>query len=232
MVIGNGLVAKAFSSYISDDRLLIFASGVSNSKSATKEAFHREEEMLLKHLNQNPSSIFVYFSTCSILDPDLKEAPYTFHKKKMEDLIMKHNRPFYIFRLSNLAGHTANPHTFLNFFYWHIKKKESFELWEKSERNIIDVADVFNVCNHIMQKQLFLNKVTNVANPKNYKVLDIVKMMEDFCQTKGKYREIDRGAGYAIDITDIRPLYQSLNIEFGDRYLLRLLEKYYTGNEF
>ncbi|MBS1668532.1 MAG: NAD-dependent dehydratase [Bacteroidetes bacterium] len=231
MVIGNGLVAKAFSSYFTDERFLIFASGVSNSKSATEEAFHREKELLLQHLNQYPSAIFVYFSTCSILDPDLKESPYTFHKKRMEELIIQNNRPFYIFRLSNLAGHTRNPHTFLNFFYWHIKKKESFELWKKSERNIIDVVDVFKVCNHIMQQQLFLNKITNVANPENYKVLDIVKIIEDFCQTKGKYKEIDRGAGYAIDIADIRLLFQSLSIEFGDHYLLRLLEKYYAGNE-
>ncbi len=41
MVIGNGLVARSFDSYAQDDRFLIFASGVSNSKSSTDEDFKK-----------------------------------------------------------------------------------------------------------------------------------------------------------------------------------------------
>ena len=42
MVIGNGLVASAFSKYKNDDDVIIFASGVSNSSTNKKEEFERE----------------------------------------------------------------------------------------------------------------------------------------------------------------------------------------------
>src|SRR6476659_9153689 len=120
MVIGNGLVAKAFYSYKKKDEFLIFASGVSNSKSSTGQDYQREKELCADTLREHMDKTFVYFSTCSIEDPDLKSTDYIKHKLDMENLIKQGSNHYYIFRLSNLAGFSRNKNTVLNFFNDHI----------------------------------------------------------------------------------------------------------------
>ena len=63
MIVGNGLIANLFKN---EDRenVVFFASGVSNSLETEKSAFLREENLLRKHLTENPEEIFIYFSTC------------------------------------------------------------------------------------------------------------------------------------------------------------------------
>ena len=62
MIIGNGLRAKAFNSYGNDNKLLIFASGVSNSNETSSKAFDREKKLLLDALNNQSGKKFIYFS--------------------------------------------------------------------------------------------------------------------------------------------------------------------------
>jgi hypothetical protein len=49
MVIGNGMVATKFESFKTNDEHIIFASGVSNSKSSDSSAYKRESELLQKN---------------------------------------------------------------------------------------------------------------------------------------------------------------------------------------
>lgn len=228
MVIGKGLVGKAFEEYKNDDEFLIFASGVSNSKLSTDNDFLREHELLTESIKNNRSKKLVYFSTCSIEDPDLKNTPYSKHKLAMEELIKTNAEKYFIFRLSNLAGHTDNQHTILNFFYQHIKNDLPFQVWGNSERNIIDVEDVYAVTNHILQNNLFSNQVINIANPKNYASTYIVKSIENFCGKKSAFTKVQKGAKFSIDISFIKPIFKLLNIEFTEDYLLQLLKKYYS----
>ena len=53
MIIGNGLIANLFRE---NDRenVVFFASRVSNSLETEKSAFLREENLLRKHLTENP----------------------------------------------------------------------------------------------------------------------------------------------------------------------------------
>lgn len=228
MVIGRGLVAKAFKNYDAMDEFIIFASGVSDSKNSTDKDFFREQTLLLEAINQNRSKKIVYFSTCSIEDPDLKKTDYVKHKSHMEDLIRENALHYFIFRLSNLAGRTDNARTILNFFYFHIANNKPFEAWENSERNIIDVEDVFSIVDHILKNSLFQNHVVNIANTKNYAVLDIVKSIEKFSGKKAVYTRISKGAKFKIDVSLIQPICERLGIEFGNDYLSGLLKKYYS----
>ena len=61
MVIGKGLIAKRFYSYESDSDILIFASGVSNSKNRDEALFARELELLQNTINTYPDKVLVYF---------------------------------------------------------------------------------------------------------------------------------------------------------------------------
>jgi len=227
MVIGNGLIARSFKKYGTYDQFLIFASGVSNSKFSTRDDFARERDMFMQTVGAHRSKTMVYFSTTSINDPDLRETPYVMHKADMEELVKAEAAHFHIFRLSNVAGVSNNPNTILNFFFFHILQGQPFELWKYSERNIIDVEDVFHICDNILGNNLFPDQVINVANEKNYTALEIVRCIETFTNKKAIFTEKEKGASFNIDLTAVRPVYQSLGIEFGSDYLAAILQKYY-----
>jgi len=228
MIIGNGLIANGFRPYEGIDTFLIFASGASHSKSCTPDDFRREQELLMAAIRANPSKKLVYFSTTSVNDPDLRETPYVIHKLEMEAQVRIHAAQWQVFRLSNAVGASGNPTTVLNFLYHNICFGHRFQLWKYSERNIIDVADVYRVCNHILQKGLFPNAVVNIANPSNYPVSYIVRCIESFTGRQAIYEEIAKGSSFGIDVADIFPLYDELHIGFGENYLPALLHKYYS----
>jgi nucleoside-diphosphate-sugar epimerase len=229
MVIGRGLIARTFEKYENNDEFLIFASGVSHSKSCTPDDFKRERGLLLSGLRGLGSKKVVYFSTTSLYDPDMRDTPYIRHKLNMEDLLRQHASAWHVFRLSNLAGASPNPSTVLNFFNSSIRLGHPFELWNHSERNIIDVADVFRIADHILGNGLFLNRIVNVANEKNYSVQYIVQCIESFSHKKAIFTEREKGATFGIDISDILPVCRALQIGFGPDYLPLLLEKYYSA---
>ena len=116
MVIGNGMVAKKFKSYEDNNDFLIFASGVSNSKNTNPEAYQREFNLLKQQLEMNKGKTLVYFSTTSIDDPAENDSSYVAHKLSMEKFIASSDVSYVIFRVSNLAGRSANKNTVLNFF--------------------------------------------------------------------------------------------------------------------
>jgi len=216
-----------FKPYETADEFLIFASGVSNSKSCTPSDLRRERDLLLASMEGHPLKTIVYFSTSSVEDPDLQGSPYIKHKLGMETLIRDHARHFHIFRLSQLAGSTGNPATILNYLYTNILTGRSFELWKYSERNIIDVEDVYRIADHILKNGLFMNRIINIANDKNYPVPYIVECIEAHTGRKANFSEIERGRPFRIDISDTLPICRLLKIGFGENYLPNLLEKYY-----
>ena len=63
MVVGNGMIAKAFYEYNSVDDILIFASGVSSSNLNLESEFTREYTMVKKYLQAYPEKLFIYFSS-------------------------------------------------------------------------------------------------------------------------------------------------------------------------
>lgn len=220
-------MAGSFGSYADQQAFLVFASGVSNSKSSTEADFRREEDLLRQSIAQNPEKHLVYFSTTSVEDPDLLQAPYSQHKLQMEELIRANAHTYTIFRLSNLAGKSDNPNTILNYFYQHISKGIPFRLWKRSERNIIDTEDVFRIADHMLQHKLAVNRTINIANTESYPVQYIVNSIEEFCGTKGIYTLEDRGGQVTIDTRDIAAVCKVLDIHFEPGYLQKILTKYY-----
>ena len=228
MIIGSGLVAQGFSKYFATlDNIWVYAAGVSNSTCANKNEFLRERLRLTDALNQaNPTDTFLYFSTCSIYDPDVLYSPYVQHKLAMEKLVSKHER-FLIFRLPQVAGRTPNPHTLLNYLYARIKRNESFSLWKNSKRNIIDIDDVATVVSKIVKDVSNFNMIFNIANIHNYSIMNIVESIESLVRKKAVYEIFERGGEYAIDVQKTMQWFESADISFDDHYLPRTLRKYY-----
>jgi nucleoside-diphosphate-sugar epimerase len=144
----------------------------------------------------------------------------------MEAIIQELHRSFHIFRVSNLAGKTDNPHTVLNFFIQHIQSGDFFYVWKNAWRNIIDLADATAACNYIMQQQVFMNEIVNVANPVNYPVTTIVETIEDILGKKGNYELVDKSSMPNIDSSPVQSIFEILNIHFGREYLACIIKKY------
>ena len=66
MIIGNGLVAKSFKREKKFFKnIIVFASGLANSKNINKKEFVREKKLLKKFLNIKKKKL-IYFSTLDI----------------------------------------------------------------------------------------------------------------------------------------------------------------------
>lgn len=231
MIIGSGLLAQAFiPAFAHHNDVCIYAAGVSNSQCTDAREFFRERQRLSEGLQQAKDvNAFVYFGTCSVVDPEAQNTPYVQHKLAMEQLAATH--PHYlILRLPQVAGVTPNPHTLLNYLYAKIARSEAFTLWKNAKRNIIDVDDIAAIVGHLISDKTARNITINIANPTNYALADIVKTMERVVGKHAIYDVIERGSEYRIDTTFMLNVINQTPVKFGDHYLERVINKYYGKN--
>ncbi|MEO8116454.1 MAG: NAD-dependent epimerase/dehydratase family protein [Bacteroidota bacterium] len=228
MIVGKGMVAKGFRSYEKNEDVLIFASGVSNSANTDSLQFEKEQDLLQETIINYPGKKLIYFSTCSVYDASLRNAPYVIHKLRMESLIETEHTNYLIFRVSNIAGKTHNPHTVLNYFYNHIIEGSHFDLWENAQRNIISIEDLFKICSRIIEESHYNNEIINVANPVSYDVKYIVAELEKFSGKQANYTTIQKGGGPLINLSKTKKYIANPDIQFDEEYLQKVLQKYFV----
>lgn len=229
MIIGSGLVARAFLAHAPQlASACIYAAGVSNSSCVDPREFARERQRLESALDTSEdANPFVYFSTCSTGDPDLLASAYVDHKLRMEELVRAHPR-YLVLRLPQLAGHTPNPHTLLNYLHARIVRSERFAIWSRAQRNIIDVDDMARVALDLILTECAAGETINVAAPRSATIGEIVVAMEQVLGRHAIYDSIDRGSAYLIDILRIRPSLHRLGLSFPPGYLHDVITKYYA----
>jgi len=227
MIIGSGLLARAFSDAVRNrPDVVIYAAGVSNSQCRDTREFARERSLLERSLQATEvSKCFVYFSTCSIDDPESSDAPYVQHKVAMEKLTHRHPGHL-IFRLPQVAGRTPNPHTLLNYLHARIARGERFALWKRARRNVIDCDDVCTLATALLDSRV-RGETINIANPRDYAMSEIVETLERVCGGHAVYDVLDRGAAYAINVSAMLPFVKAAGLSFDESYLERVLRKYY-----
>jgi len=228
VVIGNGLIASQFYDFHLNSKVVIFASGVSNSASNDSNSFKREKQLFKDVAQKNDDKKLVYFSTCSIYDSSSRQNAYVRHKLEMEELIQATSSDFLILRISNPIGKYNNPHTFFNYFVDCIKTGRTFELWAHAERNIIDVDDFYQLAKLLIDDDSFNRSIVNVANPHNYKVPVIISAMEEHFDRKGNYHVVDKGAELQINTQVVQELINKSPVNFTEEYIHKLLQKYFS----
>ena len=228
-VIGSGLLARAFllAPLETYRNACIYAAGVSNSSCTNVDEFERERRRLTQALLEGEQADpFIYFGTCSVVDPETKDTPYVQHKLAMEMLASAHPRHL-ICRLPQVAGNTSNPHTLLRFLYTRIARSEAFTVWRGARRNIIDVDDVVSIVQQLIADLSMRGVTLNVANACNYPITDIIHAMEGALGKLSVYNIVNRGSAYTIDISVIAPVLGRAAVDFGDDYLKTVMDKYY-----
>lgn len=164
MIIGTGDVASVL---IDTNKLLFFASGVSNSRETRRSEFQREIDLLSK---QRKSCHIVYFGSLSIFYSD---TPYARHKKHMEALVKRFDR-YTIVRLGNIAW-GKNPHTLINFLREKIQRGEPFEI-QNVHRYILGLAEFQHWMNMIPDWSCEMNLTGEFL-----KVEEIVRRIKGGC---------------------------------------------------
>jgi nucleoside-diphosphate-sugar epimerase len=230
MVIGSGIVAKSFELYNESEDVIIFASGVSNSKLAVRSEFEREQNLLIKTLEKHEGVPVVYFSTFNLYDPEENNSPYCLHKLNMEELIAANSIDYKIFRLGHVASYSAKQYTILSFLYNAIKDGGYFELWKYASRNIIDIEDVSKICSFIIDNNLYSNQITNICNSKNSTILEIVSILERILHKKANYSLVDKGGCPVVDNSKIKTIAKDLCLNFDDFYVDKVIYKYYANS--
>jgi len=225
MVIGGGMVAKAFAAFENEQQVLVFASGVSRSNEVRAEVYQREIDLFEK---QDTDLRLVYFSTCALFDPTLSNGPYVKHKLRMEERIRRSFQNHLIVRLPNLVGHTKNPFTLTNFIRDHIVQQETFELHLYAARYIMDVEFVAQDLAPLIRSNERQGTSINVCSDEPIPLPQLVLLMEKILDKKADVIRTDKGHRYSVDNADFMA---HLDVRHRHRYALDDLEntlrKYY-----
>jgi nucleoside-diphosphate-sugar epimerase len=228
MIVGRGLMARSFQAPMTQsEAIVVHAAGVSNSRCCDEREFGREAVSLASTLKMAAAAdCLVYFSTCSIADPEAAGSPYVRHKLAMEALARAHPRHL-ILRLPQVAGFTPNPHTLLNFLHARIARGERFAVWRHARRNIIDSEDVRRLGLAAIGAGV-RGDTLDIACTRDHSMVDIVRAIEDASKGHAVYDLVDKGSAYHIDTARTRGLMRSCGVEFGPDYLERVVAKYYS----
>jgi nucleoside-diphosphate-sugar epimerase len=223
MIIGKGLIAKAFEKYNDNDNVIIFSSGVSNSSETRESEFEREESLLKEHLSLNKK--LIYFSTVSVVDGSLK-SPYINHKVKMEKLISDNHSNYLIFRLPIVVGNNANNITFFNSLKDKINNNEDLKVFNVS-RYLIDIDDLSETLPMLIDDLSEKNKTLNICFDNFSSVKEIIERMEFYLDKNNRKTYIDCESNTMVD----NYYYNNLFKKSKD-YNEIIYQKYLTNNNF
>lgn len=219
MIVGRGQIAQAFLKN-GHENVLIFASGVPNSNCTDEGQFDRERELLLSTLQLYGNKKFVYFSSCALSAPEYPKNAYYRHKAQMEELIKSHSNHYYIFRIPQLFGKLKEHNTIINFFYNKIMHGETFTVYNRAYRYVIEIGDVVQLVNHYLAVSP-PNLIVDLANPYRYSVIEIIHILERLTNKIALYNVVEKADAYELELSDFEAFVQAeaLCIPFSKNYL-------------
>lgn len=226
MIVGHGMMAKAFSAFAGDAAVVIFASGVSDSTEARPAAFRRESELLRRTRAEHPDALLVYFGTCSVNDPDRRDTPYVRHKLEMESLLKASPGPWLVLRLPLAIGPGHGGNTLANYLHDRIIQGRPFEVWAGSTRYPLDVEDAFRVASRLIADPSMRRRTINIAL-RAFSVLEFVRILEEITGRKALYTLVQRGHHYELQCPEVAGLADVLRLDRGEGYLHIVLRKYF-----
>ena len=200
MIIGKGMLARAFASLGARTDLLIFASGVSNSLEIDDSEFAREFLLLESARSEHPDALLVYFSTCSIADTDRSTTPYVQHKVRVEAALKTWGYPYICLRLPAVIGPGNVARTLPFYLRDKIISEAPIEIWSNARRFTIDVEDVVAIGTRMIEDPSNTGSVINLAL-RSHSVLEMVEQLEKLLGQRANVTEIDRGSVSSLDLS-------------------------------
>lgn len=227
MVIGNGLLANTFREFQSDNNIILFASGISNSSETSTNSFKREKELLLTYKG-SPQQL-IYFSTIGIHDPDLSSSKYILHKQELELLIQEYFNSFLIFRLPIVVSDSLNPYTLTNFIYNKIKRDEPVPVYKNAIRYLIDIQDTKILVAEMIKSKRFQNEIIDLNFDNPISMEELVKIFKSVLNSEVTTQYLNRGSNYITNNTKFIEFINSMGFKLPMDYVRLLIIKYYLN---
>lgn len=223
LVIGNGLLAKAFSK-ASVNNCLFFCSGVSNSSETRKEAFDREEALLRSSIIEHSNKCVVYFSSVSAPKVD---SCYFNHKINMEKIIVENTKDYMIFRLPQVAGAVVNS-TLLSYITQNIYLGNNFKVFKNATRTMIDIEDIVRVF-ELIYTQSNRKMTLNICPNYSFDPETLAQLISKNLGIEALYEVVNAGSPQTCELDN--SIESQIISDFfynQPRYLEKLVEKYVT----
>lgn len=221
------MIATAFSGFIPDNSVVVFASGVSDSSEMREAAFDREKALLRRTRAENAGKLLVYFGTCSVADSDKRDTPYVLHKIAMERLLQESGDPWMVLRVPLAIGPMHRSRTLAQFLYEQISNERPFEVWTGATRYPIDVADAVRISSLFIEQPSFWNRHINLAL-RAFPVLEFVRSMERIVGKPARCELIPKGEHYNLSCPEVAAVASRIGLDFSEQYLDKVLRKYFS----
>lgn len=227
MVVGNGLIAQAFSIFKDTEDVTIFASGVSNSNIVDTAELDREVGLLTKYLDRD--ACLVYFSTVSLYDSSVENSQYIQHKKGIEALIASTCKKYIILRIPIVVGRSSNPHTLTNNLVNQIKGNSAIRVFKKASRYLMDIDSIVETVVPIILNSKYHNSTWNICFNNRTNVEELVTSLEEILGIVVEKQYSDKGCSYEVPNEKFIKHLDSVGYVVPKDYVRLTLEKYYTN---
>ena len=221
-IIGTGFIGNKFKKYlkfIKQNKVIIYAAGISNSLETNKKNLKREILQFRGFIQKNRKKL-IYISTYSINDNSRNNKLYVKNKIKIEKIIKRNSIEYLVIRLPEIIGKTKNLNTLTNFFHNNIVNNKPFKVFKNSHRNLLDIDDAIKNCIKIIRINKNKNKMINLLNKKFNTPLQVVNNLEKILQKKGIYK-------FSNNKINKWSLKNNYFFYSKKNYLIKTLKKYY-----
>ena len=230
-IFGNGFIAKhlvKINPFLKKKNIIIYCSGISNSKEKSKHKLEKEIKVLKKFYEKFKNRHIAYISSSSILDNSRNKSKYLRNKIKIEEFIRNKFQKYLIIRLPEIVGKSRNPNTLINFFYNKIINKKKFIIFKNSKRNLIDIEDAIKIIKIILIKINSNKKIITLCNKYNNSPEEIIQILEKITNNKANYKETNiKRQNWRLKYNLISNYVKKAEVKFNKVYLKKVLSKYY-----
>ncbi len=230
-IVGKGFIGKNFNKIkkeLKKTNYIIYAAGISHSKTKSKKELNRELNSFISFSKKNYFKKIIYISTADVTNNIVNKSLYVKNKIKIETLIKKKFKNYIILRLPQIIGKNRNMNTLINFFYFNIKKNKPLILIKNFKRNVLDIDDVLKVTKIIVKNKKLKNKIVTLSNKFSVQPIDIVRIFEKKMSklVNYKFKKI-RKQIWSLNHEKNAHYFKRANIRFNRNYLSKAIDKYY-----
>jgi nucleoside-diphosphate-sugar epimerase len=223
MTIGNGMIASIFNEKFENENVIIFASGVSNSKENRHEEFKKELNLVQDTILKYPNKLFVYFSTCSIHN---NSSHYIQHKIEVEKYIVDKSSNYLILRLPIVLGRNQNKNQLISYLFERNKNNEPIEIYKNANRYLIDSNDLPKILTILIDRKI-KNDIIEIAFNNSIMIDDLLSIIEKI--TKKQFIKIFSKfeSPYFVDNSKFLKILNEINENEFNINIEKMLHNYY-----
>lgn len=196
VIIGSGMIAKAMGSISPAKRVLILASGVSDSSEESPVAFAREAGLIQRSVQLNNDRHVIYFSSCAISAGLV--SPYVNHKIRMESLVKDVASSYQVIRLPQVVGVVENS-TLISHLVRSILRGQEIQIQRRATRHLIAIEDVCRLTELVIDEGLSVGSWLNLAPRFDVFVTEVLAEIEAILGCRSAAKLINSGRKQRID---------------------------------